>query len=101
MSEHAAHAHTPVPSRTFIWIWVWLVVLTAIEVVLAYFHLPVLIMMLLLLGLSFIKAGLIMAYFMHLKFEKFQLVLVIASLLLCIGLMGIFFPDSLRLLHMR
>jgi cytochrome c oxidase subunit IV len=56
-----------------------------------------------LVGLSLIKAGLIMSYFMHLKFEKFQLVLwLIPATVFCICMMLIFFfPDSFRLLQMR
>jgi signal transduction histidine kinase len=54
------------------------------------------------LGLSIVKAALIMAYFMHLRFEKTSLVLtLVPALVIVISLLGIFFPDSLRLLHMR
>lgn len=102
MSEHATHEHAPVAAKTFLWVWFWLVAITGLEVWLAYIHLALVTMLLLLIGLSMIKAGLIMAYFMHLKFEKFQLVLLLVpALLICIGLMGIFFPDSLRLLELR
>jgi cytochrome c oxidase subunit IV len=56
-----------------------------------------------LLGLSIIKAALIIAYFMHLKFEKLSLFLTLFPMLvLCIILMMlIFMPDSVRSLHMR
>ena len=56
-----------------------------------------------LLGLSIIKAALIIAYFMHLKFEKLSLFLTLFPMLvLCIILMlMIFMPDSLRSLNMR
>jgi cytochrome c oxidase subunit IV len=57
----------------------------------------------LLVTLSVIKAGMIMSYFMHLKFEKIQLVLwLIPATIFCICMMLIFFfPDSFRLLQMR
>ena len=54
------------------------------------------IMLTALLGLSVIKAALIIAYFMHLKFEKLSLFLTLFPMLvLCIILMLlIFMPDS-------
>jgi cytochrome c oxidase subunit IV len=49
-----------------------------------------------------LKAGLIMAYFMHLRFERFTLVLtLIPATIFCIGMMTVIFPDSLRLFHVR
>jgi cytochrome c oxidase subunit IV len=72
------------------------------EVYLAYLELPAVTMLLLLLGLSLVKAGLIMAYFMHLRFEKFTLFLtLIPATVFCIGMMTVIFPDSLRLLSIR
>ena len=63
----------------------------------------ILIMLTALLGLSIVKAALIIAYFMHLKFEKLSLFLTLFPMLvLCIILMLIIFmPDSLRSLNMR
>jgi len=55
-----------------------------------------------LIGLSVLKAGLIMAYFMHLRFERFGLVLtLIPATIFCIGMMTVIFPDSFRLMHIR
>jgi cytochrome c oxidase subunit IV len=46
--------------------------------------------------------ALIIAYFMHLKFEKLSLFLTLFPMLvLCIILMLIFMPDSMRALSMR
>jgi cytochrome c oxidase subunit 4 len=76
--------------------------LTLVEVLLAYFKVPLLIMLTILLGLSLIKAALIVAYFMHLRFERMSLVLtLIPMLVVCICLLLIFFPDGRRSLHMR
>jgi cytochrome c oxidase subunit IV len=104
MSEHAA-THDEVHGATtalFVKVWIGLVAITFFEVFLAYMHLPAVTMLLLLLGFSVIKAGLIMAYFMHLRYEKLSLVLLlIPALLFCIGMMTVVFPDSLRLLHLR
>lgn len=103
MSEHAAMQEHGGTTRLFIFVWVWLVAITGIEVYLAYKHIqPPELMLALLLGFSVIKAGLIMAYFMHLRFEKFTLVLLlIPALLFCILMMNIFFPDAVRLLRLR
>jgi len=88
---------------TFSKVWIVLLVLTAVEVFLAYEQLPTLIMLVSFLGLSIVKAAMIIAYFMHLKFERFSLFLTLFPMLvLCILLlMFISMPDSQRLLQMR
>ncbi len=105
MSAHAtaAASHGEATGRTYVWVWVWLVAITGVEVFLAYENLRPDLMLTMLLGLSVIKAALIMAYFMHLKFEKFTLVLwLVPALVFCICMLLIFFfPDSFRLLQMR
>ena len=79
-----------------------LLVLTCVEIYLAYIQLPVLIFLVALVGLSVVKAALIIAYFMHLKFERFSLFMTLFPMLVfCIILLFIFMPDSMRLLHMR
>ncbi|MCL6481886.1 MAG: cytochrome C oxidase subunit IV family protein [Firmicutes bacterium] len=103
MSGHSSHETQEFAgtTRLFAIVWGWLVALTLVEVYLAYIHLAVITTLLLLIGLSVIKAGLIMAYFMHLKFEKFSLVLaLVPALLICIGLLTLIFPDSFRLLEL-
>ncbi len=62
--------------------WVWLLVMTAIEVLLAYIQLPLIYMLTILVGLSIIKAALIIAYFMHLRFERLSLVLTLIPMLI-------------------
>jgi cytochrome c oxidase subunit 4 len=104
MSSNAqAASHGEATATTYLWVWLCLVGITGIEVFLAYEHLRPDLMLTMLIGLSIIKAALIMAYFMHLKFEKFTLVLwLVPALVFCICMLLIFFfPDSLRLLHMR
>ena len=104
MSDHSEVAeHVGGTTITFSYVWIALLVMTGIEVFLAYEQLPTLIMLTSLVGLSIIKAVLIIAYFMHLKFEKLSLFLTLFPMLvLCIILMLIvFMPDSLRSLNMR
>jgi len=101
---HALESHVEAGASTFVWVWIWLVTITGFEVFLAYAHfLSPQMMLTVLLGLSLIKAALIMSYFMHLKFERLSLVLLLVpALVFCICLMLImFFPDSGRLLHLR
>jgi cytochrome c oxidase subunit 4 len=101
-----AHAHVDEhfagSNKLFTSIWVWLVVLTLIEIFLAYKPMSLVIMLTVLLGLSIIKAALIMAYFMHLKFERLSLILtLIPMLVVCIILLFVFFPDSYRSAGLR
>ncbi len=101
-AESHAEGHTAAPRLVF-GVWFALLAMTGIEVYLAYIHLAAALMLTLLMGLSVIKAGLIMAYFMHLRFERFSLFLtLVPALTLCICLILIFFfPDSFRLLQVR
>ena len=101
-----AHAHVDEhfagSNKLFTSIWVWLVVLTLVEIFLAYKPMPIHLMLIVLLGLSIIKAALIVAYFMHLKFERLSLILTIVPMLvICICLLFVFFPDSFRSAGLR
>ncbi len=90
-------------TKAFVVVWFALLFMTGIEVFLAYEQIAVLIFLTALVGLSVIKAALIIAYFMHLKFEKLSLFLTLfPMLILCIILMLLMFmPDSSRLMMMR
>lgn len=89
-------------NRLFMMVWVWLLVLTALEVFLGYIHLPVVYMLVILMGASIVKAALIIAYFMHLRFERLNLVLtIVPAVVICICLLLIFFPDSFRARNLR
>ncbi len=95
-------AHQSHGNRLYRTVWVGLLALTIAEVFLAYLSIPVTPMLILLIGFSLIKTGLIVAYFMHLRFEKLSLTLtLIPAVVICIALLFIFFPDSLRLLELR
>jgi cytochrome c oxidase subunit IV len=96
--EHQAGATTV----TFAKVWVTLLALTGVEVFLAYEQVPTMIMLTALLGISIVKAALIIAYFMHLKFERLSLFLTLFPMLVfCILLMLIFLGDASRIPHMR
>ena len=105
MSSHAT-THTEEAEhgtiKSFAVIWIILLVFTGIEVLLAYEQITPIIMLIALIGLSVIKAALIIAYFMHLKFEKFSLFLTLFPMLIfCICMMFVFMPDSMRAMLMR
>jgi cytochrome c oxidase subunit 4 len=103
MTAHAhVEEHFAGSNKLFISIWIGLVALTLVEILLAYIKMPITLMLIVLLGLSIIKAALIVAYFMHLKFERLSLILTIVPMLLvCILLLFVFFPDSFRSLGLR
>ena len=96
MSDHS-ESH----SALFIKVWVALLVLTLVEILLAYIQLAQVAMITLLMGLSLVKTGLIMAFFMHLKFDKPALSwLLCVPMVACLLIMvGYFFPDSYRILE--
>lgn len=101
MSAHAEE-HFAGTNKLFISIWGWLVALTLVEIFLAYRPMPIHFMLTILLGLSIIKAALIVAYFMHLKFERFSLIITLVPMLvICICLLFVFFPDSFRSSELR
>src|ERR1700685_1083180 len=99
LDKHDVHGTT----KLFSIVWVWLRLLTALEVFLAYERLEVHLMITILVGLSLIKAALIMSYFMHLRFERLGLfLLLVPAMVFCICMMLImFFPDSIRLMNLR
>ena len=86
----------------FFWVWGALLVMTAIEVYLTYQNLKPLQMLTILMGLSVVKAALIIGFFMHLKYEISRMKwLTMGSLIVCLVLMTIFFfPDAFRILYL-
>ncbi len=91
-----------VTTRTYSMVWLWLVVLTGVEVFLGYIHVPLAMLLITVMGLSVIKAVLIMAYFMHLKFERLSLILtIVPAMVICILLLLGFFPDGFRAFDLK
>jgi cytochrome c oxidase subunit IV len=100
---HAQEAHAGASVGLNIAIWIGLVAITGLEVLLAYEELQPSVMLTVLVVLSLVKAAMIMSFFMHLKYEKFSLVLLLVpAMIFCICMMFIFFfPEAFRLLQMR
>ncbi len=102
MDQASEHAHSEGSVKLFLYVWFWLLALTGVEVFLGYEHLEVKIMLILLMGISIIKASLIISYFMHLRYERRSMALTLMpALVIVITLMFMVFPDSFRLLQMR
>ncbi len=101
MSTTTANAHVEPRTGLFMMVWMWLLILTGIEVFLGYKQIEVRVMLTILMSLSIIKAGLIMSYFMHLRFERLRLVITLVPalvVLICI-ITVFFFPDAVRLFN--
>lgn len=94
--QHRHHKHVP-----FFIVWVVLLVLTAIEVYLGYQNMEPKRMLSILMCLSIVKAALIIGYFMHMKYEASRMkYLTMCSLLFCLAMMLVFFPDAFRILYL-
>jgi len=82
-------------------VWGTLLFLTAIEVYLGYQNMEPKRMLIMLMGLSFVKATLIIGYFMHMKYEVSRMKwLTMCSLVFCLAMMMVFFPDAFRILSL-
>ena len=103
MNAHAEEAHAGASVGTNVTVWIGLVAITGLEVFLAYEHLQPSVMLTVLVVLSVVKAAMIMSFFMHLKYERFSLVLLlIPATIFCLCMMFIFFfPEAFRLLQLR
>jgi cytochrome c oxidase subunit 4 len=96
--EHAETAG----NKVIFSVWFGLLGLTVLELILAYQELPLETMLTVLMVLSVVKAALIIAYFMHLRYEMPSLfVTLIPALVFVLIMMTVFFADSSRLAHMR
>jgi cytochrome c oxidase subunit 4 len=94
MEHDEVHAHR-VPSGIFVRVWVILLLLTAVLVVVSrFFHQALSVWAMLIL--TPIKAGLVLFFFMHLKYEKPYLrALVFLTLGLLTLVLGLLFFDIL------
>jgi cytochrome c oxidase subunit IV len=96
-----AHGHAE-NNRLYLMVWGALLLMTLFEVFLAYEQMATTPMLITLMGLSLVKAGLIIAYFMHLKFEVSTLFWAMVPMwLMVMLLLFVFFPDSVRLHELR
>ena len=101
LAQEAAEKQRHHPKGTFFWVWGVLLILTGVEVYLAYQNMELVRMLTLLLGLSVVKAALIIGYFMHMKYEMSRMKwITMSSLTICLVLMCIFLPDAYRIVEL-
>ncbi|HLG15604.1 MAG TPA: cytochrome C oxidase subunit IV family protein [Blastocatellia bacterium] len=99
-AAHMEEAHGGSNTQNAV-VWGVLLGLTALEVFLAYEKVDLTLMLIILMGLSIVKAALIMSYFMHLKFERLSLILtIVPTLIVLLCLFAILFPDSFRIFRL-
>jgi cytochrome c oxidase subunit 4 len=90
--EHDAHA---ISYKTYFMTWFWLLVLTALALGLGYAPLPETLKAFLLVGTTLAKILVIAAIFMHLRYERLNLVLItFAPLILAIIMFAFTFPET-------
>lgn len=65
----ASGEHTVIPTKTYVNILLILLVLTVITVAAAQFHLPHVLAVILAIAIASVKAVLVAAYFMHMKYD--------------------------------
>jgi cytochrome c oxidase subunit 4 len=102
IAERVAEQHRHHGKALFFWVWGALLAMTAIEVYLTYQNMQPKTMLTILMGLSLIKAALIIGYFMHLRYEVSSMKwLTMCSVVACLILMTIFFfPDARRIIEL-
>ena len=91
--QHNDHA---ISYKTYFMTWVWLLVLTALALGLGYAPLDERLKALLLVCTTLAKILVIAAVFMHLRYERVNLVLItLAPLILAVILFSFTFPETL------
>ena len=88
--------------KPFVGVWFAVIVINLIELVAAAKLHPTKLLFGVLMTLALLAAGLVMAFFMHLKYERRSLILSIIPALIFVLFMTIeMFPDSARLNRMH
>ena len=89
--------------RSYVVTWFWLLVITILEVAIVLVKVPRALLAISLMTLALMKAALIMAYFMHLKYERLSLIytVVVPMFALAVILFGFVGPDALSVRHLR
>lgn len=88
--------------KVYVVTWGWLLALTLLEIGIVLVHVPRVLLILALVILALMKAILIIAYFMHLRYERLSFIYAV-TIPLFLGLI-LFFgvaPDAINLFHSR
>lgn len=98
--EQLGAVHAPI--RTYLTVWGWLFVLSALAYFVDIVHITGWIKAVLLTVLALMKAGLIVAFFMHLRFERLTLIYaILAPLVLLVAMIVGLVPDGAAVLVRR
>jgi caa(3)-type oxidase subunit IV len=101
IEERVAEQHRHHKLAPSFWVWGALLALTGIEVYLGYQNMEPKRMLSILMCLSIVKAALIISYFMHMKYEASRMkLLTMCSLVFCLAMMMVFFPDAFRIIYL-
>ena len=93
MAEEHEHSIT---YKTYLWTWFWLLVLSLLALGIGYVQINEKIKALLLVCTTLLKILVIAAIFMHLRYERLNLVLLtFAPLILAVILFAFTFPETL------
>src|SRR6185369_16359954 len=94
MAEH--HDHHSIAYKTYFMTWIWLLVLTALALGLGYTNINEKLKAFLLVCTTLAKILVIAAMFMHLRYERVNLILItLAPLILAIIMFSFTFPETL------
>ena len=95
-ATHDSHGEQHQPFQTYLVVWGLLFVISAVSYFIDYFSVePLVLKRFLITVLALIKAGIIVAYFMHMKFERLSIILaILLPPLLLLGMIGIFLPEG-------
>lgn len=95
--------HTGGGYRVYVVTWFWLLVITVVELAIVLLHVPKLILASALIIMALLKAALIVAYFMHLRYERLSLVytVVVPMVFLAVVLFSFVAPDAVHVFNLR
>ena len=94
MAEH--HDQHAIHYKTYLMTWFWLLVLTALALGIGYTNINETLKAFLLIGTTLAKILVIAAVFMHLRYERINLILItFAPLILAVILFSFTFPETL------
>jgi cytochrome c oxidase subunit 4 len=102
MADHHESGQGGAWYRTYVVTWLWLLIITGLEISVVLVGLGKALVVTLLLVLALMKAALIAGYFMHLRYERLNLIyVVITPLILAVILFTGVAPDALNAFHLR
>jgi cytochrome c oxidase subunit 4 len=97
----AGHEHDT-GYRVYAVTWFWLLIITMLEVGVVLVHVPKVLLVILLVIMALMKAALIIAYFMHMRYERLNFVYaMVTPLFLGVILFFALVPDAVTILHLR